>query len=102
MRCAKFLVRGRVQGVFFRASTRAQALALGLRGYAKNLADGSVEVLACGAEDALDRLQSWLRQGPPAARIDEVHRIDFDASEADGSGEFPAASLTPGFLIRGE
>jgi len=102
MRCAKFLVRGRVQGVFFRASTRTQAQALGLHGYAKNLADGSVEVLACGAEDALDRLQSWLRQGPPAARVDEVCRIDFDGSEADGSGDFPAGSLTQGFLIRGE
>jgi acylphosphatase len=100
--CAKFLVRGRVQGVFFRASTRAQAQALGLRGYAKNLADGSVEVLACGAEAALDQLQSWLRQGPPAARVDEVCRIDVDGSEAGGSGNFSAASLTPGFLIRGE
>jgi len=48
MPCAKFIICGRVQGVFFRASTRTEATRLGLDGYAKNLADGSVEVLACG------------------------------------------------------
>lgn len=88
--------------MFFRASTRAQAQALGLRGYAKNLADGGVEVLACGAEDALDRLQSWLRQGPPAARVDDVRRIDLNGSDADISGNFSDASPADGFSICGE
>jgi len=102
MRCAKFLVRGRVQGVFFRASTRTQAQALGLHGYAKNLADGSVEVLACGTEDALNRLQSWLGQGPPAARVDDVRRIDLVGSDADISDNFPGASPADEFSICGE
>ena len=102
MRCAKFLVRGRVQGVFFRASTRTQAQALGLGGYAKNLADGSVEVLACGTEDALNRLQSWLQLGPPAARVDDVSRIDLDGSDTGVSGNFPGASPADGFSICGE
>lgn len=74
MACARFIVRGRVQGVFFRASTREQALKLGISGHAKNLADGSVEVLASGPGQALDALQEWLRQGPPSARVENVTR----------------------------
>ena len=74
MPCAKFIVSGRVQGVFFRASARAEAVRLGLTGYAKNLADGSVEVLACGDPAALDELQRWLQVGPPAARVVSVER----------------------------
>lgn len=74
MACVRFMVRGRVQGVFFRASTREQALKLGLHGYAKNLEDGSVEVLARGPEQALDALQDWLGQGPPSASVGSVVR----------------------------
>jgi len=74
MACAKFIVVGRVQGVFFRASTRDEALRLKLAGHAQNLANGSVEVLACGDAAALDALERWLRHGPPAARVEHVHR----------------------------
>ena len=74
MGCAKFIVSGRVQGVFFRASARDEALRLKLCGYAKNLADGTVELLACGDEAALDALERWLRRGPPAARVERVQR----------------------------
>ena len=56
MSTARFLISGRVQGVFFRASTREQALALGLSGVARNLADGRVEVIACGDRQAIDTL----------------------------------------------
>lgn len=82
MIAARFRVTGRVQGVFFRASTREQALQLGLRGYARNLADGTVEVLAAGAPDAVDTLAVWLRQGPPAARVDSVAREPAQAGDA--------------------
>lgn len=71
---ARFLVSGRVQGVFFRASTRDQAQRLGLRGHARNLPDGRVEVWAVGEADAIDALARWLRHGPPMARVDEVER----------------------------
>jgi acylphosphatase len=74
MATAKFIVTGRVQGVFYRASTRERALALGLVGYARNQPDGSVEVLASGADAALDALQAWLQQGPPAAQVERVTR----------------------------
>ena len=70
----RFVVVGLVQGVFFRASTRTQALRLGLSGHARNLPDGSVEVVASGDSDALDALERWLQIGPPAARVTDVRR----------------------------
>jgi acylphosphatase len=72
----RFLVSGRVQGVSFRASTWEQASRLGLRGYVRNLDDGRVEVVAAGADEALDALAGWLWQGPPLARVDSIDRQD--------------------------
>lgn len=69
-------ISGRVQGVAFRASTRAQAEALGLHGHARNLPDGRVEVLACGEDHALSVLLRWLEVGPPASRVDSVRVED--------------------------
>ena len=70
--CRRFWVSGRVQGVFFRASTCEQAEQLGLTGHALNLKDGRVEVLACGTPEALSTLQRWLNEGPSGARVDQV------------------------------
>lgn len=84
MPCARFIVRGHVQGVFFRASTREQALQLGISGRAKNLADGGVEVLACGDAESLDALQRWLRSGPPSARVAEVLREELPEQSLRG------------------
>ena len=67
--CRRYWISGRVQGVYFRASTRDQAVRLGLRGYARNLADGRVEVLACGDAQALQCLHDWLQHGPPQAAV---------------------------------
>jgi len=67
--CFRCLVAGRVQGVFFRAATREQAQRLGLTGYARNLEDGRVEVLACGEPDSVGQLREWLYTGPPAAEV---------------------------------
>lgn len=74
MSCARFVVTGKVQGVYFRASTRACAARLGVTGSACNLADGTVEVCACGTPEALAELAAWLRHGPPSARVREVRR----------------------------
>jgi acylphosphatase len=65
-------VAGRVQGVFYRASARARAESLGVIGYARNLPDGRVEVLACGPRAAVEALCAWLWQGPPAAHVTAV------------------------------
>lgn len=75
MQAARFVIGGVVQGVWYRASTREQALALGLRGHARNQADGGVEVVAAGNEAALDALERWLWQGPPAASVVSVLRM---------------------------
>jgi acylphosphatase len=83
---ARFLVSGKVQGVFFRASTREQALRLGLRGHARNLADGRVEVVAAGTDAAIDALARWLRHGPTNARVDAVQREDIDAAAVEAGG----------------
>jgi acylphosphatase len=76
--CRRYLVSGKVQGVFFRASTARVAAQLQLRGWAKNLADGRVEVLALGSPEAVGQLEAWLHQGPPRARVDAV-----EVGEAD-------------------
>ena len=66
------MVAGRVQGVFYRASTRARAETLGITGHARNLADGRVEVLACGQREAVEALCRWLWQGSPASHVSAV------------------------------
>ncbi len=70
--CRRFLVSGRVQGVWFRESTRRVAARLGLSGSASNLPDGRVEVVAAGSGKDIDELCAWLRHGPAMARVDEV------------------------------
>jgi len=72
-KCVRCLVSGRVQGVFFRAATADEAARLSISGWAKNLADGRVEVMACGQPDALDALCEWLWTGPPAAAVSGVY-----------------------------
>ena len=76
MSAARFHVGGKVQGVWYRASAREQAVRLGLRGYARNLDDGRVEVLAIGGDDAIAALEKWLWEGPRLARVTEVVRED--------------------------
>jgi acylphosphatase len=88
----RFRVTGKVQGVFFRQSTRIEAKRLGLRGTARNLSDGSVEVFALGEALAVDELRVWLGQGPAQARVDDVRELI--ASEEVGT-QIPA-----GFEVR--
>ena len=85
MVAARFFVQGRVQGVFYRASTRSQAQVLGLRGYVRNLSDGRVEVLVEGTPEAIAALKVWLWQGPELARVDAVQQVTAEVGEA-GSG----------------
>lgn len=86
--CKRCFVSGRVQGVFYRASTAERARALGITGYARNLADGRVELLACGEEAAVKELCEWLWQGPPAAQVEAVEISD--AGEVEAPADFRA------------
>jgi acylphosphatase len=79
MRRVDVRVTGRVQGVFFRASTREEAVRLGIRGTVRNEPDGSVFIQAEGEEAALARFLrflEWVSHGPPDARVDRVQRTD--------------------------
>ncbi len=77
------IVTGRVQGVCFRAETVATARKLGLSGYAKNLPDGTVEVVASGDEKALHDLEAYIHEGPTLARVD---RVDADWTDQTPTG----------------
>lgn len=85
--CIRCYISGRVQGVWYRATAREAAERQGLSGYARNLEDGRVEVLACGDSKALGRFKQDLWEGSPAARVDAV--------ECDLSDESPS----PGFVV---
>jgi len=78
-------VHGRVQGVFFRASTQKAAEDLELTGWVKNCDDGSVEILAEGSREKLEELIAWCRHGPPMA---SVSKIDLNWIEAEGLSSF--------------
>jgi acylphosphatase len=72
----RFIIRGRVQGVGFRWFVEREAHTLGIAGWVRNNADGSVEVLAQGTRDQLSTLSSRLREGPRAARVDSVEESE--------------------------
>lgn len=79
-----FTVHGRVQGVWFRDSTRREAERLAIAGHAINLPDGKVEVLACGSPEALRELETWLHSGPPLASVSRVESVVVEATAAKG------------------
>ncbi|MBS1269821.1 MAG: Acylphosphatase [Gammaproteobacteria bacterium] len=84
--CNRYRVFGRVQGVWFRGTTRDQARQLGLSGWVRNCKDGSVETVACGTPEALDAFKSWLQRGPSSARVDRIEETD--ASESPRTDDF--------------
>ena len=86
--CKRALVSGRVQGVFYRATAARQARALGVEGYVRNLADGRVEVLACGDENTVDEFLRWLWVGSSASRVEAVEILSVEGAAAPVAGEF--------------
>ncbi len=74
----KLVIHGRVQGVWFRESTRKQAVELGVSGWVKNRVDGSVEALIEGPKDSVKKLIDWCHKGPPYAKVDQVDEIWVD------------------------
>ncbi len=67
--CIHCYVEGKVQGVWFRASTEKKATELGVTGWARNLPDGRVEVMACGEKEKISELHEWLKHGPELAKV---------------------------------
>jgi acylphosphatase len=79
--CKRFIVSGKVQGVFYRHATKIKAAELKLTGWVRNLENGTVELLACGEPSALDLLENWLWKGPPTAHVTEVKNEELDWQE---------------------
>lgn len=77
-------VSGRVQGVFYRASTQHKATELAVSGFARNLADGRVEVLMAGTPPAVQAMIDWLHIGPPAAKVAQVEVAEVDPEQVEG------------------
>jgi len=88
VRRVHLIISGIVQGVFFRSTSRHQALHLGLTGWVKNRRDGKVEIVAEGEEENLANLIQWCHEGPPGARVDDVS-LEWE----DSTGEFPTFSI---------
>jgi acylphosphatase len=86
----RWIIRGKVQGVFYRATARDKALELGLTGWVRNLEDGSVEAMATGTEAQLDAFAAWCAQGPPRAVITAV---DMTRMEETDFADFALTSL---------
>ena len=82
----KCWVGGRVQGVFYRATAARRARELGIAGYAKNLPDGRVEVLACGEADAVQAFIDWLWIGSPASKVTSVEAMEVEDCDQPPAG----------------
>ncbi len=82
----QYRVHGRVQGVFFRASTRDRARSAGAGGWVRNRPDGSVEVWLEGGEDAVEQVERWIREGGP--RNARVERVEVDERDPEGLDRF--------------
>jgi acylphosphatase len=91
--CNRFIVSGKVQGVFFRASTRDQALRLGISGWVRNLSTGDVELLAYGNRDSIEKLSQWLWHGPKYAKVKDVKSVRLTETSFD---------TLKGFEVRGD
>jgi len=91
MVCRRSFVSGRVQGVFYRATCVRKACALGLGGYARNLSDGRVEVLACGDDAAVTQFIAWLWEGSPASKVTAVDTTDVDPASIQRTTVFTSA-----------
>ena len=76
MKQLRIQVYGKVQGVYFRASTRLKAIELSLKGYVENKQDGSVYIEAEGTEENLSIFLDWCKNGPPEADVREIHRSE--------------------------
>ena len=84
----RLIIEGRVQGVWFRDSTRSEALTLGVSGWVRNRRDGSVEAIAEGPEDQVKKLGSWCHQGPTRANVSSVHE-----TREEWKGEFDSFDI---------
>jgi acylphosphatase len=88
MVCRHSFVSGRVQGVFYRATCVRKAQELGITGFARNLPDGRVEVLACGEAPVVEAFVQWLWEGSPASKVAAVDTAEVDPTSIQRTTSF--------------
>jgi acylphosphatase len=88
MICRRSFVSGRVQGVFYRATCVRKAQEMGVTGFARNLPDGRVEVLACGEAPLVEAFVQWLWEGSPASKVTAVESTEVDAGSIQRTTSF--------------
>ena len=81
MKTIRLTIKGKVQGVFYRATAKDIADALGIKGWVRNLPDDNVEIRATASEESLQKFMNWCKQGPPKAKVDEVIIEELDLQE---------------------
>ena len=81
MKTVRLLIKGKVQGVFYRATAKDVADLTGVKGWVRNLPDNDVEIIATAPEDKLQKFINWCKQGPPKAKVDEVIVEELDLQE---------------------
>ena len=91
MVCRRCFVSGRVQGVFYRATCVRKAQEMGVTGFARNLADGSVEVLVCGEAPVVEAFVQWLWEGSPASKVTAVETTGVDPGSIQRTTSFTSA-----------
>ena len=84
MKTIRLTIKGKVQGVFYRATAKDVADLTGVKGWVKNLPDKNVEITATASEEALQKFINWSKQGPPKARVDEVIVEELELQEFNG------------------
>ena len=84
MKTVRLIIKGKVQGVFYRATAKDVADLIGVKGWVKNLPDNNVEITATAAEETLQRFINWCKQGPPKAKVVDVIVEQLDLEEFNG------------------
>ena len=84
MKTVRLTIKGKVQGVFYRATAKDVADLIGIKGWVRNLPDNNVEITATATEETLQKFIKWCKQGPPKARVDEVVVEDLSPQEFSG------------------
>ena len=81
MKTIRLTIKGKVQGVFYRATAKDVADLIGVKGWVRNLPDNNVEIIATASEETLQKFINWCKQGPPKAKVDEVAIEELDLQE---------------------
>ena len=76
MKCIELVIKGKVQGVFFRKHTKDKARQHGVKGFVQNKDDGSVYIIACGEDESIENFSKWCHQGPDAAKVVSIEKQD--------------------------